>query len=179
MLENKEYEVIKVIGSVYLSFYESDLFNTYVFGGDMFLINALGILMLVDILTGISKAIVNKDLWSRKTLFGVMRKVVVFVIIIASNIIDVLIGMNGILVHAVVLFYITNELISILENAAQLGIPLPPKLVDALAVMNDKEPGLHDTFKNDFVGIAKHDAQDKTTTIEVIEKDDNSEKGDK
>src|SRR5699024_4378451 len=96
MLENMKYDVIKVMGSVYFSFYESDLFNTYVFGGDMFLVNALGILMLVDILTGISKAIVNKNLWSRKTLFGVMRKVVVFVIIIASNIIDVLIGMNGI-----------------------------------------------------------------------------------
>lgn len=168
-----------MLGTVYVNFYESDLFNTYVFGGDMFLINALGILMLVDILTGISKAVVNKNLWSRKTLFGVMRKVVVFVIIIASNTIDVLIGMNGLLVHAVVLFYITNELISILENAAQLGIPLPPKLIEVLEVMQDNDSKSIDAFKNDFVGIAKHDAQDKTTTIEVIEKDDDSDGGDK
>lgn len=53
------------------------------------------LLMLLDVITGIFKAIKNKNLWSRKSLFGYARKILVLVVIILANVIDKILGLQG------------------------------------------------------------------------------------
>lgn len=124
----------------FFQMFQHEYIRTYIFSGDWVAINALAILMLIDVITGLAKAFVNKNLWSRKSLFGFGRKILVFLIITTANIIDMIMGMDGLLVAATVTFYIFNELLSITENMGQLGMPLPKKLKDVLVtIKNDDE----------------------------------------
>src|SRR5699024_3440316 len=84
-------------------------------------------------------AIVNKNLWSRKSLFGFGRKVLVFLIITMANVLDLILKMDGLLVAGTVTFYIANEVLSITENMGQLGMPLPQKLKDVLETIKEKD----------------------------------------
>lgn len=152
------------------TFTETEFFKTYIFGGDIQLIHLLAVLMIVDILTGVSKGFKNKNLWSRKSMFGFMRKLLVFAIIIMANLIDVVLGFNGTLIYATVLFYIVNELLSVVENAGQLGVPLPPKLLEVLEVMQDGKSRPGEMFQDDIVGTAKE--QDGKVTLEIEQKKD-------
>jgi toxin secretion/phage lysis holin len=112
--------------------------HTYLFGGVKFL-DLLVILMLIDIITGILKAIKEKRLRSRNAYFGYARKIGVFGIIIVANIIDVILGLNGAVAVATVLFYAVNEILSITENASQIGIKVPKIITDKLHVMQEEE----------------------------------------
>ena len=94
--------------------------------------------MVIDIITGLAKAVKNKNLWSRKSLLGFARKILVFLIITVANLLDLLMNMNGTVVLATVTFYILNEVLSITENSAQIGIPLPDKLMEVIEVVNKK-----------------------------------------
>ena len=154
--------------SVTTTFTETELFKTYIFSGDMILIHLLAVLMIIDILTGVGKAIMDKSLWSRKSLFGYMRKLLVFAIIIMSNLLDVVMGFGGALVYATVLFYIANELLSVVENAGQLGLPLPPKILEVLQVIQDGKSQPQEMFKNDIVGTAEVDKE--KVKIELVQK---------
>ena len=111
----------------------------FLFTGDTNLIIVLLILMIIDIITGVLKAIHHKELWSRKSLYGFTRKLLVFLMIIVANLIDYVLDLNGVLLLATVLFYITNEILSIIENAGQLGLPIPNKIMDTLEVINKRE----------------------------------------
>lgn len=113
-------------------------FRTLVYSGDMNLITILSTLMIIDIITGLGKAVKNKNLWSRKSLLGFARKIFVFLIITVANLLDLFMGLKGALVLSTVTFYILNEVLSITENAGQLGVPLPEKLLDVIAVVNKK-----------------------------------------
>ena len=133
-------------------------FRTFIYSGDMNLITILFILMIIDIITGIGKAVKNKNLWSRKSLLGFARKIFVFLIITVANLLDLFMNLNGALVLATVTFYILNEVLSITENAGQLGIPLPEKLLDVIAVVNQKS----DTDKRvDKIVYDEDDKNDK------------------
>lgn len=126
-----------------------DLFRRYIFSGEWALIHALSILMFIDIITGLMKAWKNKNLWSRKSLYGFARKLLIFIIITVSNILDFIMGLNGVLVLATVMFYIMNEVLSITENAGQLGLPLPKKLMDVLETVQKSE-SISDLRKTDI-----------------------------
>ena len=133
-------------------------FRTFIYSGDMNLITILFILMIIDIITGIGKAVKNKNLWSRKSLLGFARKIFIFLIITVANLLDLFMNLNGALVLATVTFYILNEVLSITENAGQLGIPLPEKLLDVIAVVNQKS----DTDKRvDKIVYDEDDKNDK------------------
>ena len=121
-----------------LNILQDEDFRTFVYSGDMNLITILFILMIIDIITGIGKAVKNKNLWSRKSLLGFARKIFVFLIITVANLLDLFMNLNGALVLATVTFYILNEVLSITENAGQLGIPLPDKLLEVISVVNKK-----------------------------------------
>ncbi|MGF6951859.1 toxin secretion/phage lysis holin [Neobacillus sp. B4I6] len=112
--------------------------QTYLFGGVKFL-DLLAILMLVDIITGVMKAIKEKRLRSRNALFGYARKIGVFGIVILANIIDQILSLNGTVAFATVLFYCANEGLSIIENAAQIGIKVPSVITDKLHVIQEKD----------------------------------------
>ena len=117
---------------------QNENFRTFVYSGDMNLITILFILMIIDIITGLGKAVKSKNLWSRKSLLGFARKIFVFLIITVANLLDLFMNFNGALVLATVTFYMLNEVLSITENAGQLGIPLPEKLLEVIAVVQKK-----------------------------------------
>ena len=122
----------------FLMVFQHEDFRTFIYSGDFNLITILCILMVIDIITGLAKAVKNKNLWSRKSLLGFARKILVFLIITVANLLDLLMNMNGTVVLATVTFYILNEVLSITENSAQIGIPLPDKLMEVIEVMNKK-----------------------------------------
>lgn len=119
--------------------FQNDDFRTFIYSGDINLITILLLLMLIDVITGLVKAIKDKNLWSRKSLFGYARKILVFLIITVANLLDLMMNLNGTLVLATVTFYILNEVLSITENSAQLGLPLPQKLLDVIQVVQEKD----------------------------------------
>ena len=122
----------------FLIIFQHEDFRTFIYSGDFNLITILCILMVIDIITGLAKAVKNKNLWSRKSLLGFARKILVFLIITVANLLDLLMNMNGTVVLATVTFYILNEVLSITENSAQIGIPLPDKLMEVIEVVNKK-----------------------------------------
>ena len=121
-----------------LNVLQDEDFRKFVYSGDMNLITILFILMIIDIITGIGKAVKNKNLWSRKSLLGFARKIFIFLIITVANLLDLFMNLNGTLVLATVTFYILNEVLSITENVGQLGVPLPDKLLEVISVVNKK-----------------------------------------
>ena len=122
----------------FLIIFQHEDFRTVIYSGDFNLITILCILTVIDIITGVVKSVKNKNLWSRKSLLGFARKILVFLIITVANLLDLLMNMNGTVVLATVTFYILNEVLSITENSAQIGIPLPDKLMEVIEVMNKK-----------------------------------------
>lgn len=111
----------------------------YFLGGCDGLIIALVIFVAVDYLTGVLCAIADKKLSSEVGFKGIARKVLIFLLVGVANILDVeVIGTGSILRTAVIFFYLSNEGISLLENAAHLGIPIPSKLKAALEQLHDR-----------------------------------------
>ncbi|UYT83941.1 phage holin family protein [Priestia megaterium] len=117
---------------------EWEKLQIYLFGTVKFM-DFLAVLMLLDIITGVMKAIKNKRLRSRNALYGYARKIGVYVAIIVANIIDQAFGFNGAVATATVLFYLGNELLSIVENLAQLGVKVPTAITDKLHVIQNED----------------------------------------
>lgn len=114
---------------------------TWLFGAWDTPLIVLIIFMIIDYLTGLMKGYVNKDLSSNIGLKGIARKCVIFAILIVAVMLDRLLNTgNWVFRSLVCYFYIANEGISIMENAAELGAPVPPKLKNALIQLReDKE----------------------------------------
>ena len=130
-----------------------EIVHFYLFGGVKFL-HLLLLLMALDIITGIFKGWKNHNLWTRKSLFGYARKMLVLVVIIVANVIDQILGLSGAITYATVLFYIANEGLSIVENMAELGVLIPPVVAEKLKVMDAKqvEQSFPDEFKEEMIG---------------------------
>ena len=114
------------------------MFQEYFYSADVKFIYFLMILMLVDIVTGFAKAFKNKDLWSKTSLKGTAKKMLIFCIIILANVIDMILNLNGALVTMTVLYYIAHEGLSIVENCAEMGILVPEEIKNKLKVMNEE-----------------------------------------
>ena len=111
----------------------------YFLGGCDGLIIALVVFVAVDYLTGILCAVADKSLSSEVGFKGIAKKVVIFMLVGMANILDVeVIGTGSVLRTAVIFFYLSNEGISILENSAHLGLPIPKKLKDVLEQIHDR-----------------------------------------
>ncbi|MEY8354928.1 phage holin family protein [Lachnospiraceae bacterium 54-53] len=110
-------------------------------GWDGFLY-ALIIFVAVDYVTGVMVGILNKELSSQIGFRGIFRKIVIFALAAVAHSIDNYVIQNGsVLRTAVIFFYLSNEGISILENAAQIGLPVPKKLKDVLEQLKEDENG--------------------------------------
>ncbi|WP_239674530.1 phage holin family protein [Mangrovibacillus cuniculi] len=94
--------------------------------------------MLIDIISGVIKAAMQRRLRSRNALYGYARKILIFGVIIMANIIDNMLNLNGTVAFATVLFYIANEGLSILENLAQVGVKVPTVIIDKLHVIQEE-----------------------------------------
>ncbi len=101
----------------------------YFLGGCDGLVVALVVFVVADYLTGVMCAISEKKLSSEVGFRGICRKVLIFILVGIANILDVqVIGTGSVLRTAIIFFYISNEGISLLENAGRLGLPIPEKL---------------------------------------------------
>lgn len=106
----------------------------YFLGGCDGLLYALIAFVVIDYITGVMCAINDKTLSSEVGFRGICRKVLIFLLVGIANILDVqVIGTGSVLRTAVIFFYISNEGVSLLENSAHLGLPIPAKLKDILA----------------------------------------------
>lgn len=111
----------------------------YFLGGCDGLLFALLAFVVIDYITGVMCAIADKTLSSEAGFKGICRKVLIFLLVGIANVLDVqVIGTGCILRTAVIFFYISNEGISLLENAAHLGLPVPAKMKAVLEQLHDK-----------------------------------------
>ncbi len=96
--------------------------------------------MVLDYGTGLLRAWINKEVSSDVGLRGIARKAVIFVVLIVAVMLDRLLNTGTWVFRTLVCyFYIANEGISLLENCAGLGLPIPEKIKDALAQLKDGE----------------------------------------
>jgi len=96
--------------------------------------------VVVDYITGVLRAIVEKQLSSRIGAHGIVKKVAIFLIVGVAHLVDAyLLYDSEILRMAVIFFYISNEGVSLLENAVVIGLPVPEKLKNALAQLHNKK----------------------------------------
>lgn len=101
---------------------------------------ALITFVIVDYITGIMVAIIEKKLSSEVGSRGIFKKVLIFSLVGIGNIIDDYVIQNGSAIRtAVIFFYLSNEGISILENTAKIGLPIPKKLKEVLKQLNKEE----------------------------------------
>ena len=106
-------------------------------GGYDQLLHAMLVFVAVDYFTGVIRAAYEKRLNSQIGAWGIVRKVALFGVVAVANEIDVLLGLGHILRAATIAFFLSNEGISLLENIAALGVPIPPKLLHTLEEIKD------------------------------------------
>ncbi len=109
-------------------------------GGYDGFIYALVIFVVIDYLTGAMVAVLEKRLSSQIGAKGICKKVLIFTLIGVAHVIDSqLIGNGSAIRTAVIFFYLSNEGISIIENATNMGLPIPRKLQNVLAQLSEGE----------------------------------------
>ena len=110
----------------------------YVLGGHDSFLYALIAFVVIDYLTGVMLAIIKKEVSSEIGFKGIFKKVMIFLMVAIGQTIDAhLIKNGGAIRTAVIFFYISNEGISILENSANIGLPVPEKLREILSQLKD------------------------------------------
>ena len=109
----------------------------YILGGLDGFLYALIIFVVIDYITGLMAAIVERKLSSEIGFRGIFKKVLIFTMVAIGHILDSrIIGDGGAIRTAVIFFYLSNEGISIIENAVAIGLPVPQKLKDILAKLH-------------------------------------------
>lgn len=112
----------------------------YFLGGCDGLLYALVTFVAVDYITGVMCAVIDRKLSSAVGFKGVCRKVLIFLLVGLAHILDVQILKEiGVLRTAVIFFFLSNDGLSILENAAHLGLPIPDQLKTVLECLHDRD----------------------------------------
>jgi toxin secretion/phage lysis holin len=112
----------------------------YFLGGKDGMLIALVVFMALDYITGLMCAIVDKKLSSAVGFKGICKKVLILMLVGVANILDVhVVGQGSALRGAVIAFYLSNEGLSLLENAAYIGLPIPDKLREILEQLHNRE----------------------------------------
>ena len=94
----------------------------------------------VDYITGVMCAVADKKLSSQVGFKGICRKVLIFALVGIGHVLDTqVIGAGSVLRTAVIFFYLSNEGVSLIENTAHLGLPVPEKIKEVLSQLHDKE----------------------------------------
>ena len=111
----------------------------YFLGGCDGLLYALIAFVAIDYITGVMCAVIDRKLSSAVGFNGIFRKVLIFLLVGIANIIDVqVVGTGAVLRTAVIFFYISNEGVSLLENAGHLGLPIPERVKTVLEQLHDR-----------------------------------------
>ena len=128
-----------VWNTVQFSFAAVGGFLGWFLGGCDGLLYALIAFVTVDYVTGVMCAVVDRKLSSSVGFKGIFRKVLIFVMVCISHILDTqVIGNGSVLRTAVIFFYISNEGVSLLENASYLGLPVPEPVKTVLKQLHDR-----------------------------------------
>lgn len=115
----------------------------FLFGDMQGCLVALICFIVLDFITGVLTGVVEKNLSSEVAYRGIIRKIIELIIVIASHMIDKYIcGTGDVIMTAVCFLFISTEGISLLENAARLGVPIPNKLVETLSQLKVKVGGV-------------------------------------
>lgn len=108
----------------------------FLFGSFDFLLKAILTLMVLDYITGVCKSFVKKEVNSSIGANGIIKKVVYLCVIALSVLLDQILNMNGSLRNMVIISFIFNEMLSILENSSEIGIKLPNIIYQSLEKIN-------------------------------------------
>ena len=109
-------------------------------GGCDGLLYALIAFVVIDYVTGVMCAIVDKKLSSAIGFKGIFKKILIFALVGIGHILDTrIIGSGSVLRTTVIFFYLSNEGLSLLENAAYIGLPIPDKLKAVLEQLHDRD----------------------------------------
>ncbi|KKZ93224.1 holin family protein [Bacillus wiedmannii] len=123
-------------------------FCGYFLGGWDTTLKVLVIMAAIDYLTGVIAAGFNGELKSKVGFKGIAKKVVLFLLVAAAAQADAIVGTNSALREATIFFFIGNELLSLLENAGRMGIPLPSALTNAVEVLGGKSKKTSSEYDN-------------------------------
>ena len=133
-------------------------------GGVDGMLVALIVLMALDYISGVMCAIEDKTLSSAIGFKGIAKKVLILMLVGVANILDVnVVGGGAILRGAVSCFYLSNEGLSLLENAAYLGLPVPEKLKEVLSQLHHRDEN------EDTADTGKVDTTGQTTPTETVD----------
>ena len=125
----------------------------YFLGGMDGMLIALIVFMTLDYVTGVMCAVVDKKLSSEVGFKGIAKKVLILMLVGVANVIDLYVIRDGAAVRgAVIAFYLSNEGVSLLENAGHLGLPIPDKLKAVLVQLHGREDKTEDNKEDDING---------------------------
>ena len=122
----------------------------YFLGGMDGLMIALIVFMTLDYITGLMCAVIDKKLSSAVGFKGICKKVLILMLVGVANVVDIhIVGTGSALRSAVICFYLSNEGLSLLENAAHIGLPIPDKMKDVLAQLHGRTEEKKDDEQED------------------------------
>ena len=125
--------------TIQLAFGAVGVWLGYFLGGCDGLLYALIAFAVIDYITGVMCAVNDRKLSSAVGFRGICRKVLIFLLVGIANILDIhVVGPGSVLRTAVIFFYISNEGVSLLENASHLGLPVPEKIKEVLEQLHDR-----------------------------------------
>ena len=149
----RDFSVDLIWAKIQLAFTALGGWLGYFLGGADGMLIALIVFVALDYVTGVMCAIVDKKLSSAVGFKGIFKKVLIFALVGVGHILDThVIGSGSAMRTAVICFYLSNEGLSLLENAAHIGLPIPEKLKEILAQLHnrgDKETLPDPADKND------------------------------
>lgn len=122
---------MKIINSIKVGLTACITWIGWLVGGYDTMMIVLLLFMIIDYLSGIMCAIVRKEVSSEIGAKGIFKKIMIILLVGITNLLGIAINIEG-LRYIVISFYLANEGISIIENAAILGLPVPQKVKDVL-----------------------------------------------
>ncbi|MBO8164710.1 MAG: holin family protein [Brevibacillus sp.] len=111
---------------------------SYLFGGWSSLLGVLLTFVVIDYVSGVIAAGVGGKLSSRVGLLGIAKKVFIFAMVAIAHLVDTALGDQHVLRDATIFFYLANELLSIIENAGRVGLPVPAPIQRAVEVLKGR-----------------------------------------
>lgn len=111
---------------------------SYLFGVYDSLLKIFTIVVILDYITGLLASGVEGKLSSQIGLKGIAKKIMIFTLVAVSHFIDLVIGTQFLIRNATIFFYLANEILSIIENAGRIGVPVPENLKKAVELLRNK-----------------------------------------
>ena len=111
----------------------------YLLGGMDIALKCLIIMMILDYITGIFSGFINKKLDSKIGWNGILKKFMYLIIVAVCVVIDTITGQDGVIRNLIIYYLVANDGLSIVENMAEMNIPLPKKLIDVLNQLKNKD----------------------------------------